>query len=74
MPEVIRSPEHKYWCKHFVSIAHLSHEDRREAGRWALDRFVPVDIDVWTPRGSEAGFWFANEHDVLIFTLRWSAK
>jgi len=73
MLEKIRHPGTKYWCKYFVSIAHLSLADRREAGQWAIARFTPEDIDLWTPMGSEPGFWFAYERDVLLFTIRWSS-
>lgn len=64
----------KFWCKHFVPVGYLDKGRRQEAANWAFDRFDSKDIDIfYKGPNNEDGFWFAKEHDALLFAIRWSS-
>lgn len=62
----------KFWCKHFVALPQLEVGVRQSAAEWALERFDSKDIDIFynDPKGVP-GFYFANEKDAILFSLRW---
>lgn len=62
----------KYWCKHFVPFSTDDHIVRREAATWAMDKFTPVDVDIfYNGPNDEPGIWFCKERDALMFALKW---
>jgi hypothetical protein len=72
-PVPIPSTLRRKGCDLFVPLTSRTAEERREAALWALKQFDDKSIDLWVlGPNQEPGFWFKNDRDALLFTLKWS--
>ena len=65
-------PEFDWWLP-----GGLQNNTWRDMMEWCVETFgASAEMGVWTPGArwyaNNAKFWFRNENDVLLFTLRWS--